>query len=272
MKIIICLNNDLISNIALNLLRYTLLEHEVQIFLSNGVGSPEKGVEEIKLLEQSLPCDFLFPLLDKNGRPEDNCYITFEQFHKYHGMKLFYPENINSSDNIKHIEEYAPDLIISIRYGQIFRDAIISIPKYGIVNLHSGILPDYKGILATFWAMLNGETRVGCTLHYIVDTTIDTGPIIDRSYLSIDKKKSLFWHVSELYKEGAGMIKDVLSKINSGEPIAVMKQNLSEGKYFSLPTDEDVSRFREQGFKIVDNGSYMALLQKYNNTPAYRRE
>ncbi len=266
MRIILCLNRDIMSNIALNLLREELLKHEVEIFLSERVGNSAYMVEEIALLEQSLPFKVLFPLLEAQGKPSDGSYYTFNQVEYYDDINITTPAKINNPETIEYIRHFAPDVILSIRYGQIFKNDVISIPKHGIINLHSGILPDYKGILATFQAMLHGEKQIGCTLHYITDPTIDTGAVINQSYLPVNKDKSLLWHVSELYKGGTDMMKAALHTIAIGQPLKAKEQDLSKGKYFSLPTADDVERFRQAGYKLFDSDSYMAILGKYGKS------
>jgi methionyl-tRNA formyltransferase len=79
----------------------------------------------------------------------------------------------------------------SIRFGQIFKPPVIAIPRWGILHLHSGLLPGYRGVLAIFWAMLKRELRSGCTLHYVADATIDTGPILGTHSVPADGQSSL---------------------------------------------------------------------------------
>ena len=84
----------------------------------------------------------------------------------------------NSPEGLQALADCNPDLIVSIRYRRILRERAIAIPPKGVLNLHSGILPDYRGVMATFWAMLNEEPEIGASLHWIVDSGIDTGPEI----------------------------------------------------------------------------------------------
>ena len=76
------------------------------------------------------------------------------------------------------ISDTTPELMISIRYGKILRSKALSIPDHGVLNLHSGKLPDYRGVMATFRAMLAQEQELFSTLHWIDDDTIDTGRVI----------------------------------------------------------------------------------------------
>ena len=251
------------SNIALNLLRPTLANHEVIIFISEQVGKKGGGVDAISLLEQKLPCELIFPMLEALGKPLDGSYYTFKQVEEYDGIPISTPTNINNEEGINRIKEFAPDLIIAIRYGQIFKEEIISIPKHGIINLHSGILPDYKGILSTFQAMLNDEKQAGCTLHYITDPSIDTGSIINLHTIPIDKNKPLIWHVSQLYNGGIKMLENAIDSLAVGKPIAATTQDTSKGKYSSYPNKAELDSFYDKGYKLFDSNCYMEIMNLY---------
>src|SRR5690606_32962673 len=103
MRIILCLNNDIMSNIALNLLRDELVKHEVRIFLSQHVGDIKKAVDEISLLEKHIPCNIIFPLLEKHGKPENGKFYTFRQVELYDNISISTPKNINHPDIIEGI-------------------------------------------------------------------------------------------------------------------------------------------------------------------------
>jgi methionyl-tRNA formyltransferase len=76
------------------------------------------------------------------------------------------------------VRELAPDLILSVFYGRIFREPMISLPRLGTLNLHFGLLPEYRGNRPMPWAMINGDAP-GMTLHHI-DPGIDSGDVIAR--------------------------------------------------------------------------------------------
>ena len=78
----------------------------------------------------------------------------------------------------QRVRAFDADLLISIRFGQIFKAEAIAQPRTGIINLHSGLLPEYKGVMASFWSLLNEEPRLGTTLHWITDKKIDSGALI----------------------------------------------------------------------------------------------
>ena len=80
----------------------------------------------------------------------------------------------------KNIKDLAPDLIWVYSYSMIVRDDILSIPKFGGINIHGGLLPEYRGCSPTEWSIINHENIAGVTLH-VISSGIDEGPIIDRS-------------------------------------------------------------------------------------------
>jgi len=97
------------------------------------------------------------------------------RFAEWLGIKGVITEDINLC--VDYIKELAPDYILSFQYHKILKPEVISIPLDGCINLHFGLLPQYRGMAPVAHAMINGD-MVGITLHYI-DEGIDTGAIIE---------------------------------------------------------------------------------------------
>ena len=180
MNICLLSNQDLASNFALNLLLPLLAEkHHTRVFLSSKVGGNQAlpgELAQLAFFEQGLFNDLLFPALD-SGSPTGTL-LSFRQLSRYTSQPINILNRINSEESLAVLGESETDLILSIRYGGILREQAIALPRLGVINLHSGLLPDYRGVMATFRAMLNGEQKIGTTLHYISDPGIDTGDII----------------------------------------------------------------------------------------------
>ena len=130
------------------------------------------------------------------------------------------------------------------------------------MNLHSGLLPEYKGVKVTFWAMLNGENEIGCTLRSIVDGTIDTGPIIGRSRARICTDWSYLANVLELYPSGCRMIVDAVRTISAGKDIDTSTQT-GDGNYYSIPQSRDLDRFAAQGLRLVNADDLENFLNRH---------
>lgn len=157
----------------------------------------------------------------------------------------------NAPKGLQMLGGQHPDLIISIRYRRILREEAISIPRLGVLNLHSGILPDYRGVMATFWAMLAGEKEIGTTMHWIVDSGIDTGPILALRTRATRPKRSYLANVLGLYAEGGDMIAASVRAISAGRKLPVEPQT-SRGQYFRTPEPTDIQRFESKGLTLFD--------------------
>ena len=168
----------------------------------------------------------------------------------------------NSTTGREVLEAVAPDLIVSIRYRRILKDAVIAMPPLGILNLHSGVLPDYKGVMATFWAMLHGTATIGATLHRIVDGGIDTGPVIGIGRIPADYGSSYLANVLRLYGPGCELVTGALRAIAAGREVAASPQKPG-GRYFSTPGVADLRAFSDRGLRLAD-GREWARLERRN--------
>jgi len=168
----------------------------------------------------------------------------------------------NSARGLETLERLAPDLVISIRYRRILRDEAIAIPRLGVLNLHSGVLPDYKGVMATFWAMLHGTATIGATLHRIVDGGIDTGPVIGIGRIPADYGSSYLANVLRLYGPGCELVTGALRAIAAGREVAASPQKPG-GRYFSTPGVADLRAFSDRGLRLAD-GREWARLERRN--------
>ena len=260
MKILFLSNKDLASNFALNrLLPEVSQNNEVHLWLSAQVGKnnvPPKQLKSLKFFEQDLFNDVLSPLISASR----NAYKAFDGFNCFLSSELREVNQINSPEIIDVLARLSPDLIVSIRYGQILKEPVIKIPKCGVLNLHSGILPKYKGVMATFWALKNNDSEVGTTLHTIENSGIDTGRIIKTSRMTSSSAKSYLWHVLELYKQGALDILAAIESLGKGELLRSYPQEESD-LYFTFPNQMECNDFEDSGFILVDEQDYMTFIK-----------
>ena len=92
-------------------------------------------------------------------------------------LPVHQPEKIRTPEVQQLLEKLAPDVMVIIAYGQIIPARLLSIPKYGWINLHASLLPKYRGAAPINWPIVNGETRTGLTTMRI-DAGMDTGDIL----------------------------------------------------------------------------------------------
>ncbi|KZX59202.1 formyl transferase [Halioglobus sp. HI00S01] len=264
MKLLLLSNSDLASNYALNLLLPELQGHSVQLLLSSAVGGVRKradDIERLRFFEQSLFNELLFPLLDE--RPcQDAELLSFQGLSKYLQAPPKIENAINSPTSLATIRELDPDLILSLRYGGILKDEVIAIPRHGVINLHSGRLPDYRGVMASFWAMSNGDEQLTATLHYISDGSIDTGGVISEVSVPVDYNSPYLDNVLALYLPGIQLITAAVAALAAGESVLALEQD-GEGSYYSYPEQAHIDAFHARGLRLVDEARLFALAKRY---------
>lgn len=120
-----------------------------------------------------------------------------------------------TNDVIQHVINISPDIILSLYYRKIFPKIIIDIPKLGCINIHPGALPNYRGPVPTAWAIANGETKFGITMHYM-DEQIDTGNILVQELYNIGEDETGFELYTRAMKLGFNLFKNNFHKIITG--------------------------------------------------------
>mgnify|MGYP000713188006 CR=1 FL=1 len=240
MNISLLTNRDLASHIVLSRLIGLLSGHRLSIFISEKVGR-----------DQSLPQP-LMALAEFEKQLIAASPHSFDSLARQAGCRLQgfadIDNRVNGTQGIERIKATEPDVILSIRFGLIIREPIIAIPKYGVINLHSGLLPEYKGVMASFWSMLNKEVELGTTLHWVTNRKIDTGHVISTRSQSVQSGLSYMNQVLSLYGPGVEQIRDAIENI---EQLAVTpRPDLPKGHYYSFPSTEQIDRFESAGWRL----------------------
>ena len=267
MRIIVCSSNDLAGAFALNSLRSVFQRHETILVLRNtslpqGVEAP--ALRELQLLTADLPIQHFFPLIEQRQAPVPGALLTPREIVTSCKLRLITVQRSFSGDSLLELTKFAPDLIVSARFGIIFKEPLLSLPRFGIYNIHPGELPAYGGIMAPFRAMLNHERTTACTLHR-VDAGIDTGPIVGVRYLETSHRRSLLWHLCRLYPLGAHLFEDIITALEEGKAVDHRQQEASRRRYYRFPNQDEIDRFVAMGCSFVDFADYVELLASFSD-------
>lgn len=95
------------------------------------------------------------------------------------GLPVLQPERARDEQFITELRALQPDLIVVVAYGQILPPAILDLPRHGCLNVHTSLLPKYRGAAPIQWAIANGDTETGVTIMKM-DAGLDTGPIVSQ--------------------------------------------------------------------------------------------
>ena len=274
MRITLLANRDVHAAVALNLLQPSLVDHEVTLFLSESVGRPRpgyvapEGLQQLKFLEGDLFTKIIAPLAER--QPTEGRFLTFRELGRHFGRAARVLHNPNKGSGLEQLTESRPDLVVSIRYGRILRDAAIRVPRLGVLNLHSGLLPRYQGILTTLHSLIEDQGEVGCTLHRIDSAAIDAGPVVGRATVPVDRRRSLFRHVQQLYPAGCRLIADAIDALSAGREPSTAAQVQSEQVYYGLPEPEHFEALQCKGFGVWHGEDVEEVYRSFLVDPASR--
>ena len=153
-------------------------------------------------------------------------------------------KSINHLDSLEIIRSLKPDLLVSILGSEIFKIDLLNIAPYGCINLHSSLLPKYRGLMPSFWVLKNNEVYSGVSVFF-VDEGIDSGPIIEQKkiYLNNLTHRDLI-KVSK--KVGMDLISKSIYKIKDNQ-VSLISNPDSKKSYYGFPTKKDVKEFLKLG-------------------------
>ena len=131
-------------------------------------------------------------------------------------LKIYQPEKVkNNVEFIDEIKRFKPDVICVVAYGKILPKEILEISKFGCINVHGSLLPQYRGAAPIQWAVLNGDKTTGITTMYM-DTGMDTGDMILKEEIEIGEDDTTGDVWEKLSKIGANLLVKTLKQIEEG--------------------------------------------------------
>jgi methionyl-tRNA formyltransferase len=147
------------------------------------------------------------------------------------------------------IERRKPDLIVSIACPYILKSKLLNTPPLGCINIHHAPLPQYKGMMPTFWQLYHGERKVGLTIHYMVET-IDEGQALLQENLPVEAGESLDNLIRRSKRHAAHCLTRVLRQLRSRTQ-SVITLDRSKSSYFTFPTQQQIREFRQRGLRVI---------------------
>ena len=165
------------------------------------------------------------------------------------GIALIPASSINDPSYIEKITTLCPDVIISVAAPEIFRANILAAPTIKCINIHSGRLPVYRGMMPNFWQLLHGEPHATITIHEMAEK-LDAGGIIATKEFPLKEHDSLDRVIVGTKQEGATLMIEVLTDIGKGN-LQSTPLDMSSASYFSFPTPKDVRSLRRRGHTML---------------------
>ena len=149
-----------------------------------------------------------------------------------HGIEVYQPTKIREAECVAYLRKYNADIMIVAAFGQILSKEILDMPKYGCVNVHASLLPKYRGAAPIQWAVINGEQVSGVTTMRM-DVGIDTGDMIEKVEIPLDKEETGGSLFDRLAEAGAKLCVHTMAEIEAGRA-TYTKQEEAEATHTSM--------------------------------------
>ena len=138
--------------------------------------------------------------------------------------------DINLRENVELLRELAPDLLLSFYYRTMICQEVLEIPRLGALNLHGSYLPKYRGRVPVNWAVINGESETGATLHYMVAKP-DAGDIVDQEKVAISFTDTALDVFNKVTQAAVTVLSRSFGPLLEGSAPRI-PMDLSRGSYF----------------------------------------
>ncbi|MCD8260421.1 MAG: methionyl-tRNA formyltransferase [Bacteroides sp.] len=189
------------------------------------MGTPEFAVEPLRLLvENGYNIAGVITMPDKPaGRGYKIQYSPVKEFALAHDLPLLQPAKLKDPKFLEELQQWKADLQIVVAF-RMLPEVVWNMPRYGTFNLHTSLLPQYRGAAPINWAIINGEKETGITTFFLTHE-IDTGEVIQQVSVPIGEN------------DNAGIVHDTLMKLG-GKLVLETVDSILAGNLTSIPQEE----------------------------------
>lgn len=202
-------------------------------------GSSAFGMPSLQVLKlENVPLLIISPPDKAAGRDLRRQPCPVAKHARQSGLDLFQPEDVNAPDSLARIRAFAPDLLVTASYGGLIRRELRKLPRFGAVNLHPSLLPQYRGATPIQSALLNGDTLTGVSI-FRLNARLDAGPILMQHQVLITETDDFGSLHERLANLSALMLRNLMPQLESGSCEA-MAQDDSAASYTRKLGKEDL--------------------------------
>ena len=184
------------------------------------MGTPEFAVEQLKrLVETGHEICGVFTQPDKpKNRGMKMTFSPVKEYALTHGLEVYQPMKMRDGNALAIVRELQPELIVVAAYGRILPEDILTLPPFGSINVHSSVLPKYRGAAPINWAILDGQKETGVTIMYMT-RDLDAGDIVCSKKTDIMPDEDARELTHRLALLGADALEDAIEKIADGTAV-----------------------------------------------------
>jgi len=199
------------------------------------MGTPDFAVPTLlKIIDEGHEVIGVITQPDKaRGRGKSIQFPAVKEKALAHHIPVYQPVRVRMPEFIKELKEMAPEVIVVVAFGQILPEEILTLPKYGCINVHASLLPKYRGAAPIQWAIINGESKTGVTTMYM-DAGLDTGDMILKAQMNIDENETGGSLHDKLSILGADLLIETLKKLEDHTAKRIPQDAAGAGEYASM--------------------------------------
>lgn len=182
------------------------------------MGTPDFALESLKALyEAKYDIIGVVTNIDKpKGRGMKMVASLVKEYAIEKNLQVYQPIKVrNNPEFLEEVKKLNPDLICVVAYGKILPQELLDIPKYGCVNVHGSLLPEYRGAAPIQWAVLNGDKKTGVTTMFM-NAGMDTGDMILKEEVEIGEDETTGELWDRLKMIGANLLIKTVKEIENG--------------------------------------------------------
>lgn len=182
------------------------------------MGTPDFALESLKALyEAKYEIIGVVTNIDKpKGRGMKMVASPVKEYAIEKNLQVYQPIKVrNNPEFLEEVRKLNPDLICVVAYGKILPQELLDIPKYGCVNVHGSLLPEYRGAAPIQWAVLNGDKKTGVTTMFM-NAGMDTGDMILKEEVEIGEDETTGELWDRLKTIGANLLIKTVKEIENG--------------------------------------------------------
>nr|WP_325296839.1 methionyl-tRNA formyltransferase [uncultured Dysosmobacter sp.] len=202
------------------------------------MGTPEFAVASLKrLVEDGHEICGVFTQPDKpKNRGHKLVFSPVKEYALTQNLTVYQPLKMRDGEALGIVKALGPELIVVAAYGRILPEEILDAPEYGSINVHSSLLPKYRGAAPINWAILDGETETGVSIMYMAKE-LDAGDVILQRRTAIGPEENAQELTRRLAELGAEALSETVTALAGGTAVRT-PQDGSRQSYASMLTKE----------------------------------
>lgn len=199
------------------------------------MGTPDFAVGSLKAISECGKYEIAGVVTQPDrpkGRGNKMLMTPVKEYALSKGYTVYQPQRVKTAEFIEVLRALQPDLIVVAAFGQLLNKDLLTLPRFGCINVHASLLPKYRGAAPIQYAIIKGEKESGVTIMQM-DVGMDTGDMLGKVIVPIKENTTMGELHDQLRDKGAELLLQVMEQIEKGT-VKAEKQDGSQATYASL--------------------------------------